>query len=379
MTMIILKKTLMFLILNLCVLFVLEANISNSEKSSNHQQISKIKLEDKIDSIIIIAIKKDHLPSLSITITKDYKNIFQKAYGFSDFENNVPASLQSVYRIGSVSKSLTAVIIMSLFEKGLLNLDDPIQKFCPNFPQKQAPITIRQLLCHQSGIRHYSNEHFMEEYYSITRYPTSFDAISVFKNDTLVAIPGSKYFYSSYGYVLLGCVIENITGLSYEEALQKFILNPAGMRQTSLDFPENIIPFRVKSYEKNKDGSLRNARPVDLSNKFPAGGILSTSDDLDRFANALLSNKILENSTLDLMWTDQLTNSGKATGYGFGWNTPSDKNEIFHGGSSAGATAFVYILRNEKIVISFLTNTENWGDPRRRLAQDIAKVISSKD
>jgi CubicO group peptidase (beta-lactamase class C family) len=98
-----------------------------------------------------------------------------------------------------------------------------------------------------------------------------------------------------------------------------------------------------------------------------------------RFANALLSNKILQKSSLDLMWTDQLTNSGKATGYGFGWNTPFDKNEIFHGGSSAGATAYVYILRNEKIVISFLTNTENWGDPRRKLAQDIAKVISPKN
>ena len=374
----ILKKTLAFLILDLCVLFILEANFSDSEKNRKQQQISNtiVTREDKIDSIIITAIKKDHLPSLSITISKDEKTIFQKAYGFSDFENSVPASTQSVYRVGSVSKTMTAVIIMSLFERGLLNLDDPIQKYCPNFPEKKAPVTIKQLLSHQSGIRNYSNEHFMEEYYSITRYTTSCDATSVFKNDTLMAVPGSRYLYTSYGYVLLGCLIENITGLTYEEALQKYVLDPAGMRQTTLDYPENLIPFRVKPYEKNKDGSLKNAQPVDLSNKFPAGGILSTSADMVRFGNALLSNKLLQKTTLDLMRTEQLTNSRKTTGYGLGWNTPFNRNEIFHGGASAGATAYIYILNKEKIVISFLTNTENWGDQRLKLAQDIANVIS---
>ncbi|MBK9388864.1 MAG: beta-lactamase family protein [Bacteroidetes bacterium] len=374
----ILKKAFAFLILDICVLFIIEANISDPEKNSNQQQISKtiVTQEDKIDSIIIAAIRKDHLPGLSITISKDNKTVFQKAYGFSDFENNVPASVQSVYRIGSVSKTMTAVIIMSLFEKGLLNLDDPIQKYCPHFPEQKAPITIKQLLSHQSGIRNYSNEHFMEEYYSINRYPTSCDAISVFKNDTLMAVPGSRYLYTSYGYVLLGCLIENITGLTYEEALQKYVTNPAGMGQTTLDYPEKLIPFRVKPYEKNKDGSLKNARPVDLSNKFPAGGILSTSADMVRFGNALLNNKLLHKTTLDLMWTEQLTNSGKTTGYGLGWNTPEDRNEIFHGGASAGATAYIYILKKEKIVISFLTNTENWGDQRRKLAKDISNVLS---
>jgi len=374
----ILKKALSFLILDLCAIFILEANFSDPEKILKQQQISKtiVTQEDKIDSIIVAAIKKDHLPSLSITISKDDKTIFQKAFGFSDFENNVPASVQSVYRVGSVSKTMTAVIIMTLYERGLLNLDDPIQKYCPFFPEKNYPITIKQLLCHQSGIRNYSNEHFMEEYYSITRYPTSCDAISVFKSDTLMAVPGSKYLYTSYGYVLLGCLIENITGLTYEEALQKYVSDPTGMRQTTLDYPENLIPFRVKPYEKNKDGSLKNAQPVDLSNKFPAGGILSTSADMVRFGNALLSHKLLQKTTLDLMWTEQLTNSGKTTGYGLGWNTPADRNEIFHGGASAGATAYIYILKKEKLVISFLTNTENWGEQRLKLARDIAKVIS---
>jgi serine beta-lactamase-like protein LACTB, mitochondrial len=166
MTMNILKKTLAFLILDLCVLFIVEANFSDPEKNSKQQKISKniVTKEDKIDSIIITAIEKDHLPSLSITISKDDKTIFQKAYGFSDFENNVPASLLSVYRVGSISKTMTAVIIMSLFERGLLNINDPIQKYCPHFPEKNAPITIKQLLSHQSGIRNYSTEHFMEEY-----------------------------------------------------------------------------------------------------------------------------------------------------------------------------------------------------------------------
>jgi CubicO group peptidase (beta-lactamase class C family) len=336
---------------------------------------TKTLFRDSVESLLKMAIEKDHLPSLSVAVSKDGKIIFQEAYGFSDVENNVPASTKSVYRIGSVSKSLTASVIMSLYDKGLLDLNDPIQKYCTAFPEKGAPITIKQLSCHQGGIRHYSNEHFVDEYYSTTRYTSSADAVSVFKNDSLVALPGTKYFYSSYGYGLLGCAIESINKSTYEEALNQYIFIPAGMAQSTLDYSEKIVPYRVKPYERNKDGSPRNARSTDLSNKFPGGGILSTSTDLVKFGNALLEGKLLKKSTLDKMWTKQFTVHGKSTGYCLGWAQYDDQNEVFHGGSSAGGTAYLYILKKEKIVIAFMTNTENWGDPRYKLAKDIAKVL----
>jgi len=369
----ILPKSLAIIILSVCFIFSVAGK-------GNQQQVLKpeTSVKDSIEQIVKTAIKKNYLPSLSIAVSKDGKIIFQEAYGFSDIENNVPASVNSVYRIGSGSKTMTASIIMALYEKGLLNLDDPIQKYAPSFPEKKAPITVRQLLCHQSGIRNYSNDHYTDEYYSVKRYSSSCDATSVFKNDTLIALPGSKYSYTTYGYVVLGCIIENVTGLTYEQALQKYVLSPSKMTQTTLDYPEKIIPFRVKPYEKDNNGSPRNAKPVDLSNKFPGGGILSTSVDLVRFGNALLNSTTLQKPTTNLMWTRQPINNGEITGYGLGWNISSDNNEIFHGGASAGGTAFLYILKNEKIVISFLTNSEGWGEQRNKLAKDIANVLLLK-
>lgn len=357
------------------------AQVENDHSKNSQIVISKTKIQpkDSIESLLKTAMENDHLPSLSVSVSKNGKIIFQDAYGFADVENSVLASSKSVYRIGSISKTLTASVIMSLYDKGLLDLDDPIEKYCTSFPKKEAPITIKQLLSHQGGIRHYSNEHFKDEYYSTTRYASSADAISVFKSDSLVALPGTKYFYSSYGYVLLGCAIEGITKSTYEEALNQYIFTPAGMTQSTLDYSEKIIPFRVQPYERKKDGSPRNATPTDLSNKFPGGGILSTSTDLVKFGNALLEGKILQNAALEQMWTKQLTNDGKSTGYCLGWVQYDDKNEVFHGGASAGGTAYLYILKDEKIVIAFMTNTENWGDPRHKLAKDIANVYTNGD
>jgi serine beta-lactamase-like protein LACTB, mitochondrial len=368
MTLITLKRALIILFLGLFISF-------NSIIIAQSSNISEKNPKASIENLCHAAIEKDHLPSLSITATKNGKIIFQEAFGFANAEYNTPATPKSMYRIGSISKTLTATLIMSLNEKGLINLNDPIQKYCPEFPEKESTITVAQILSHQSGIRHYSNQHFIEEYYSMIRYASSRDALNVFKNDDLVNTPGTKLSYSSNGYVLLGCAIENITGITFEEALKKYVLIPAGMNQTTLDYFEKLIPYRVNPYEKNKDGSLRNAKSVDLSNKFPAGGILSTAKDLANFGNVLLKNKILNEETLKSMWTPQATNDGKLTGYTLGWRHSSDMTKFFHGGGSAGETAYLYIDKPENIVISFLTNTEDWGEPRHKLAEDIAKVI----
>lgn len=368
MTLFTLKRTLTILFFGLFISY-------NSIVISQNNNLSENNPISSIEKICLTAIEKDHLPSLSIIATKNGKIIFQEAFGFANVELNTPTTTKSMYRIGSISKTLTATLIMSLNEKGLINLNDPIQKYCPEFPEKESTITVAQILSHQSGIRHYSNEHFTEEYYSMTRYASSSDAINIFKNDTLVNTPGSKLFYTSNGYVLLGCAIENITKMTYEEALKTYVLIPAEMTQTTLDFYEKIVPYRVNPYEKNKDGSLRNAKPVDLSNKFPAGGILSSAKDLANFGNGLLKNTLLNEETLKYMWTPQATNGGKLTGYTLGWRHSTDMTEFFHGGGSAGETAYLYINKPEKIVISFLTNTEGWGEPRHKLATDIAKVI----
>lgn len=330
----------------------------------------------KADQLLKRTLQKNNLSSLSIAVSKEGQLIYTSAQGFADLELKIPATPNSVYRIGSISKSISAVLIMALLERDKLQIDTPIQTYCNSFPNKSASINLRQLLTHQGGIRHYDFDKIEEEYYSITRYPSSTAAISIFKNDSLIAKPGTKHFYSSYGYTLIGCAIEHATNTSFEEALQQYILDVAHMDQTQLDYYEKIIPNRTKTYDLGKDGSFTNTRQVDLSNKFPGGGILSTPTDLVKFGNALLDHTLLKRATLKKMWEEQKTSTDESTNYALGWRISNDKKEIFHGGSSAGGKSFLLIVPKEQLVVAFTTNSSSFSTSRLKFAQQIATLFS---
>lgn len=330
----------------------------------------------KATQLLKKTLQANQLPSLSIAVAKEGQLIFANAQGFADLELKAPATPQSVYRIGSISKSISAVLTMALQEKGELEINTPIQTYCSSFPDKSVSISLKQLLTHQGGIRHYNFDKIEEEYFSTTRYPSSTEAISIFKNDSLIAAPGAKYFYSSYGYTLVGCAIEHVTNTSFEEALQKHIFNVAQMNQTELDYYDEIIPNRAKTYDIEKDGSFKNTRQVDLSNKFPGGGILSTPTDLVKFGNALLDHRLLNSSTREKMWEEQKTTTGEPTNYALGWRVSDDEKQIYHGGSSAGGKSFLLIIPGEQLVVAFTTNSSYFSSSRLEFAQQIATLFS---
>ena len=163
-----------------------------------------------------------HVPGLSVAVVEDGNYVWAAGFGFADLENNVPASEHTLFRLASISKPLTAVGAMELWECGKLDLDVPVQKYCPSFPQKPAPITTRQVMGHLGGIRHYKSDSQDPEVGNTRHFDNPIQAgLDFFKNDPFVADPGSQFHYSTHGYTVVGCVIEGASGSSYIDYMRQ--------------------------------------------------------------------------------------------------------------------------------------------------------------
>ena len=254
------------------------------------------------------------------------------------------------------SKPISATAVLQLWERGKLDLDAPVQKYCPAFPQKEWPITTRELLGHLGGIRHYNPDGKGDVPEDSARHFASVEeSLQLFANDPLVEKPGTKFHYSTYGYTLVGCVLEGAAAGKFIDFLGKNVFAPAGMEQTRDDDFFAIIPHRTRWYHKDKGGMVRNAGVLDSSYKIPGGGIISSADDMADFEAAMLADKLLKRGTQDLMWTSLKTADGKETGYGLGWGV-MDKfglHILAHtGGQQGTSTAFAVVpSRNAGVVV----------------------------
>ncbi len=308
------------------------------------------------------------IPSISAGVLKDGEIIWSSTKGLSDLENNIPATNKTLYRIASISKSITAVGIMQLVEAGRINLDDNVRKYIPYLPPKLKPFTVRQLLNHTSGIRSYQeNEFDSKKYFSSTR-----DVIIYLMKDSLEYTPGERYLYSTLGYNLLAAIIENVSGMSYADYLKKKIFEPAGMASTIPDYQKNLIFNRARGYERNLFRQLQNAPLADLSIKYAGGGLLSTTDDLLRFASNLLNGRLLKHETLDSMLIPARLNNGKYINYGLGFSFATDetgRKSFSHSGAGTGFTGHLIIYPDENIAAVYLVNIRdrNLENPAKAL------------
>jgi serine beta-lactamase-like protein LACTB len=262
-----------------------------------------------------------HVPGIAVAIVENGEYEWARGFGFADLDNNVPASEHTLFRLGSISKSLTATAALELWERGKLDLDAPVQKYCPAFPQKPWPISTRQVLGHIGGIRHYkSGENQADLEGGNTKH---FDdpiqaGLDFFKDDPLVAQPGTSFHYSTQGYTLVGCVIEGASGAKYIDFMRQNLLIPAQMEQTQADDRFAIIPYRTRFYRKKDSGTVQNADFLDSSYKIPGGGWLSSAEDIARFEVAILNNKLIRRATRDLMWTPLKPSDGSPDAYALG-------------------------------------------------------------
>ncbi len=195
------------------------------------------------------------IPGLSLTVAVDGKIMYSEGFGYADLEERVPVWPTTKFRIGSISKPLTATALMQLVEAGKLDLDAPVQKYVPSFPDKGAVITTRMLAGHLAGIRHYQGDEFNIQQH----YANVLDGVKIFENDPLVSPPGTKFNYSSYGYNLLSAVVESAAGENFLAYMQKHVFEAMGLAHTAADQNTQIVEQRSRFYDKVKDGTLWNA------------------------------------------------------------------------------------------------------------------------
>jgi serine beta-lactamase-like protein LACTB, mitochondrial len=324
----------------------------------------------QIDEVVEHARSAEQLPAVSIAIAVNGNIVFKKAYGWADLENSVPASTESLFRTASVAKPMTAVGALELAEEGKLELDAPIQKYCPAFPQKPWPITTRELLGHLSGIRAYKDR----EIFNTTHYVNTIDGMSIFKDDPLEFEPGTKFGYSTYGYTVIGCVVEGASGEKYTDYMAEHVFKPAGMDHIAVDDVYMIVPHRASGYNL-QNGKIINMPLNDTSYKIPGGGYVATAEDLAKFGAAVMSGKLLRPETVRQMWTPQKTKDGKDTHYGMGWGKADlDGETIYaHSGDQPGTRTSLFVIPARKMAFAVMINLENTDAPE--LNRNIGKIV----
>jgi CubicO group peptidase (beta-lactamase class C family) len=247
---------------------------------------------------------------------------------------------------------------MQLAERGRLDLDAPVQKYVPAFPEKPWPVTARMLLSHLGGIRHYHPG----EMDSTRHYGDINTALSIFRNDELLAEPGTRYAYTTYGYVLLGAAIEGAASARYVDYMRDNVFAPADMVTIQPDNVFAIIPNRASGYGLTSSGVLRNAGLADTSNKIPGGGYCSTAADLVKFAVALQAGRLVRPGTLKQMWTPARMRDGVSISYGLGWSVTMADGVVVsaaHGGGQQGVSTFLLIRPERRTSVAVMMNLEN--------------------
>ena len=287
------------------------------------------------------------------------KTIGQSSAGYANIKTNEKFELDTKVRMGSIAKPMTALATMQLVEQGLIDLDVPIQTYIPDYPtHPKTQITVRHLLSHTSGIGGYKDG---RESNTTVNYPTLYDALSLFKDRDLLFEPGTQYSYTTYGYTVLGAIIEKVSGMTFEQYMQKNIWDKAEMTNTGVEKFGVKMNNKSALYSRNNGkGKAKIAKENNLSNRIPAGGFYTTLGDMLKFGNAVLNNIFVKESTLNLMRQHHSLEK-ENNAYGFGWflyaTKPNEGNIIGHPGGQTGNTSFLFIVPSKKAVSVILANT----------------------
>jgi len=266
--------------------------------------------------IVRAAVVQQGLPGISVAVGVNGEIVWAEGFGWANLEDKSLVDTNTRFRIGHVSKPLTSVAVGLLREQGRLHLDDEIQEYVPTFPKKDWPVTVRQLMGHVAGFRHYRNTEWGDK--PSVHCERASEGLATFANDSLLFQPETRYQYSTYGWVLVSAAVEAVAGVPFSEFMRTQIFEPLGMSHTSADAPNAPIPNRATSYyEGNLGGNLTTS--VDYSCFAGGGAFLSTPSDLVRFGAALSQGKLLKPDTVKRLQTPQQLTSGVETDYGLGW------------------------------------------------------------
>ena len=265
---------------------------------------------------------EQNLPGLSVAVGVGGDIVWAEGFGWADLENRVPVAPGTRFRIGHASKALTSAAVGLLLEKGRLQLDDEIQTYVPAFPRKQWRVTLRQLMGHMAGVRHYRNE---VDYMPSAHCERASEGLQSFVDDPLQFEPETQSKYSTFGWILVSAAVEAASGEPFFAFMRTQIFEPLGMADTTSDSPTEPIPDQATFYYPRMSGDPsfgpELATTVDYSCFAGAGGFLSTPSDLVRFGMAVSAQggKLLQPATVRKLQTPQALASGEETEYGLGW------------------------------------------------------------
>lgn len=320
---------------------------------------------DRAEAYMAVAVKNDHFIG-SVLVAKDGVPVLNRSYGMANYEWSVPNSPDTVYRIGSLAKQFTAMLIMQLQERGALSVSDGICKYLTPCPEDWHPITLRHLLTHTSGIPSYTRLPDWDE--RISRLPQTREGlVANFRDLPLEFPPGEKFRYNNSGYYLLGMVIERVSNQAYADVLQANILTPLGMTQTGYDRQRPLLPKRAAGYDWSGNGFV-NTADINADLAYAAGALYSTTGDLLRWDQALRGTQLVSRKSLDEIF------SPVREGYGYGWrmDAPFGHAQASHGGSIHGFSAYLSRFPDDRLTVIVLSN--NADTSATKVARDLAAI-----
>jgi len=311
-------------------------------------------------------------PGCQVLIAKKGQIIYEKGYGTANLELNVPMSSEMVFRIGSITKQFTAISILQLVDKGQIALTDSIQKFIKDFHFNGKKITIENLLTHTSGIKGY------EQIDAKVPNAIRVDFLSKTIIDSLAKLtlefePNTKYNYSNSNFFLLGYIIEQVSGKTYQQYLKENIFEPAGLNSTYYDSQTQIIPYRTNGYSFS-DGKYLNTDFISMSLVYSAGALLSNVSDLFKWHQALYNGQIIKKEIFLKAITPYILADGKQIDYGYGFFIRNENGirSIGHGGAIDGFRATEIYYPDQDVYVACLLNSDK--DNEAKLFQSIANI-----
>jgi D-alanyl-D-alanine carboxypeptidase len=329
----------------------------------------------QLDQIVEQALEAGGTPGASVAIEWHGEVIYQKGFGHADLENNVPVTADTVFPIGSITKSMTALAIHQLIAAGKVDLDAQVGRYLPDLPAPDRDIKIRYLLDHTSGIASYTEAPgFPHE----SQAPMSRkDILGWFVSRPLLFVPGSRWSYTNSGFYLLGLVIEAVSGTSYADYLQKNVFEPFDMTHSSLTSWEPLLNHRAHGYRRGHDG-IENAPRYDPLLPFAAGAVLSTSGDLLRYHRGVFSGRSTPTTLRNALLVRDSLPDGFVLPYSLGalvFTDVSGHRRIGHPGDIYGFEAQYSYYPDDDLAIVILTNNQNSSFPPISIEQKLARAL----
>lgn len=329
-----------------------------------------------LDELMAKAYPADE-PGAAVIVVREGQTLLRKGYGMADLELGVRVEPDMVFRLGSITKQFTAVAILLLAEQGKLAVTDDITKFLPDYPTGGKSITVEHLLTHTSGIKSYTS---MQPWRSMWRKDfTVQELIDLFKNEPADFAPGERWSYNNSGYILLGAIIEKVSGQSYEEFVRRNIFEPLGMKHSYYGSATRVIPRRVPGYSR-REGGFENAQYLSMTQPYAAGSLLSTVDDLALWDAALYDGRPVRQASLARAFTPYVLKGGGPTDYGYGWARTSFEGHdvIEHGGGIHGFSTYALRIPDRRVFVAVLTNRDSGPQSPEMLALKLAAIAVGK-